>query len=1048
MTGLRFFLHVGFFVSAAGLVPVSAAGAPDREAEAPKVDAAGKILLAADAHSVQGRYKMAIETYATFLKEFSGDRRIPDARYRLAVCWHRLKQYDKVVAELAVVVEIKNFKDHNNALHVLGYSYLILKDYPKAVATCERLMTESPKSKQAVSAGVHLIQALFFGDKMPQCAQACEAYVKAYPTAPGRLVARYFQGLSLQKLNKNAEAVAALAEIVKTPDDPRRVSAMAISAQCLRDLGKYPESEAMYRGMLKIAPTSAQAGGRYGLSLTLYDAGKFPEAVVECKIVLGIPGNPHISDVRMHMALAQWYAGNLADARVTLKAVAKNDKARLGEAQYWLARCDLADGKHAEARTALLALAKKKGGKGKDIAYYLGMCSLSGGQFAQGVADFEAYRKAYPKGPGAVEALYRQAFCLHQIKKYPECQALCEQVAKADPGPFTSAAAELSAENALMAGEYDQAGKAFAALAAGADKAKDDDRKFSFSVRQGQCAHLADQHERAVKLLGPLVADKRLTAHATLVDAILHLGESQLALEQYDAAAATIVKHLSATKRSSARARHRLGCAYLRGGKKDEAAKAFAAGMDQAAPDGSNDSIWVIRSAFDYGELAYRRDQHGKAAPALERVLASKVATPDLAGGAAYLLAWIDYRAKKYPEAAERFGKMAKAYPKHLSAPHAAYQQALATKQGGKHEEAIVLFQGYLKAHPADDSAVAARYQMSACLTALGKDAQAKVVLAALAADKKTTTETVLYDLAWAQRKTDEPEVAIATYHRLLKEYPDSNALAAPRTELCDLLYAQKEYEAAASLAEMVIADKAAPPRLLLAARYQAGLCYEKMGDDVKTAAAMSAFAAKYPNGEQTPMALYLAGVAETNLKKYAAATKHFSALVAGFPKDDLLANTYIKLGQVQNSSGKFAEAEATFSAYMAKFPAGPWIYMARFGTGWSLENRKKYPEARKAYTLVERIHDGPTAARAKYQIGQTYFAEGNYAKAAAELISVDAVYAYPKWSSKALLEAGNVFRAAKDVKAAKAQYAACVKKYPKSKEALLAAEELKKLGA
>ena len=1046
MTGFRFVLCVAVFASASGLVPASALGAPAGAAERPKVDPGGKALLAANAHYVGGRHEMAADSYASFLKDFGDDPRIPDARYRLAICRYRLEQFDKAVAELAVVATVKKFKDRNDALLVLGYCHLMLKDYPKAAATFETLITESPKSKQALVAGVNLIQALYFDDKMPQCAKACEAYVTAHPTAAGRLIARYFQGQSLRKLGKNAEAVAALADIVKQPNDPRRVSAMALSAQCLRDLAKYPESEAMYRAMLKIAPPSAKAGGHYGLALTLYNAGKYPEAIVECKAVLGIAGNAYIPAVRMQLALAQWQAGKVADARTTLQAVAKNDKTRRDEALYWLARCDLADGKHAEARTALLALAKKKGPNAKRIAFDLGMCSLTGGQFAQGVADFAAYRKAYPKGPPAVEALYRQAFCLHQLKKYPECQGLCEQVAGAPAGPFTAAAAELSAENSLMAGKYAQAEKAFAALATAAEAAKDEQRTFNFSVRQGQCAHLADQHKRAVNLLGPLAADKRLTAHATLVDAILHLGESQLALEQYDAAAATIVAYLGATKRSSGRARYRLGFAYLRGGKKDQAAKAFAAGMGLAAKAGSDDAVWIIRSTFDYGELAYRQGQHDKAAAALTKVAASTVATPDMAGGAAYLLAWIDYGAKKYIEAAGRFGKMAKTYPKHPNAPHAAFQQALATKLAGKNDAAMTLFQGYVKAHPAGDNVAQAKYEVARCLADLGKDAEAEEVLALLAADKKTTTEAVLYDLAWAQRKTKKPDAAIITYRRLLKEYPDSGALAAPRAELGELLYAQNDYEAAAVLAEIVIADKAAEARLVEAARYQVGRCYEKMGDDVKTAAAMSAFAAAYPKHEHAPSALYLAGVAQTNLKKYAAATKHFAALVAGFPTHDLLGDTYIKLGQVQNNGGQFAEAEATFAAYIAKFPTGQWVYLARFGTGWSLEGRKKYPEARKWYAMVERIHDGQTAARAKYQIGQTYFAEGNYKKAAAELISVDSIYAYPKWSAKALLEAGNVLRAAKDVKAAKAQYAACIKKFPESKEALLAAEELKKL--
>ena len=1038
MTGFRSLLcGLAVLMTAAG-------AATAQEPGPPKVDPGGKTLRAASALYTAGQYEMAANTYASFLKEYGKDSRATDAKYGLAGCRYHLRQYDKAAEAMAVVAAVKGFKHHNDAMLVLGYCQLVLKDYPKAAATLQKLMTEAPKSPQALRAGVNLVQALFFGDKLAECSKACEAYVKAYPEAPSRFVARYFQGQSLRKLGKNAEAVAALAELVDQPGNPRRVGAMVLSAQCLRDLAKYDQAEAMYRKMLKIAPAPKQAGGHYGLALVLYDAGKYPEAITECKAVLAVKKCPYIPAARMQLALAQWEAGKTADARATFNAVVKADATRAIRAQYWLARCDMADGKHAEARTALLALAKKKVDslRLKRIAFDVGMCSLSAGEFAQGVADFQAYRKAYPKGPGAVETMYREAFCLHQLKKYAESQALCEKVARAAPGPVTAGAAALSAENLLLSGKYEAAEKAFAALAAAAVAAKDAAKTLRFSVRRGQCAHLAEQHERAVELLTPLAGDKKLTAIEPLREAILQLGESQLALKQYPAAVKTIGRYLTVGKEHAARARCRLGSAYLQGGKKDEAAKAFLAGMK-----GPADSLWVIRSTFEYGHLAYEQGQAAKAAPALAKVLASKVATPDLAGGAAYLLAWIDYGDEKYPEAATRFAAMVKTYPQHPRAPDAAYQQAVATKLAGQHAAALGLFEGYLKSYPAGDSAAEAKYEVGKCQTALGKHAEAKAVFAALAGGEKTVSDGVLYDLAWAQRETKEPKAAIATYRRLIKEYPDSTMLAAARTELGNMLYLEKEYAAAAALLEAVIVDKAAEAHRLEAARYQVGCCYEKMGNDVKTASAMAAFAAAYPKHEHTASALYLAGVAQANLKKYDEAAKHFAAVVKGFPKHDLLANAYIKLGQVQNNGGQFKQAEAAFAAYLAKFPEGQWAYLARFGTGWSLEGRKKYPDARKWYALVEKTHDGQTAARAKYQIGQTHFAERNYKQAAAELISVYAVYDYPNWSSKAMLEAGNVFLAAKDAGAAKAQYALCIKKYPKSKEALLAAEELKKLG-
>ena len=54
--------------------------------------------------------------------------------------------------------------------------------------------------------------------------------------------------------------------------------------------------------------------------------------------------------------------------------------------------------------------------------------------------------------------------------------------------------------------------------------------------------------------------------------------------------------------------------------------------------------------------------------------------------------------------------------------------------------------------------------------------------------------------------------------------------------------------------------------------------------------------------------------------------------------------------------------------------------------------------------------HQGPTAARAQFQIGECLFAENKFDDAARELIKVDILYAYPEWSAAALYEAGRCF--------------------------------------
>ena len=71
------------------------------------------------------------------------------------------------------------------------------------------------------------------------------------------------------------------------------------------------------------------------------------------------------------------------------------------------------------------------------------------------------------------------------------------------------------------------------------------------------------------------------------------------------------------------------------------------------------------------------------------------------------------------------------------------------------------------------------------------------------------------------------------------------------------------------------------------------------------------------------------------------------------------------------------------------------------------MENQKKYEPARAAYEQVIAASNGETAAQAQFQIGETFLAEQKFEQAIAPFLAVEDVYAYPKWSARALLKRG-----------------------------------------
>jgi TolA-binding protein len=151
-----------------------------------------------------------------------------------------------------------------------------------------------------------------------------------------------------------------------------------------------------------------------------------------------------------------------------------------------------------------------------------------------------------------------------------------------------------------------------------------------------------------------------------------------------------------------------------------------------------------------------------------------------------------------------------------------------------------------------------------------------------------------------------------------------------------------------------------------------------------------------------------------------------------------------LRLGECQAALRQWDRSDQAFRRYLERVEDPPLWYEAQFGVGFALENRGRHDEAIEAYRLVLDRHEGPTAARAQFQIGECLYARKKYDEAARELLKVDILYAYPQWSAAALFEAGRCFEALGKLVEARAQYQTVVDKYRQTEWAGPAAERLK----
>lgn len=1027
-------------VAATFLAPQYAPAQEAPAADAPEaVDPAAKKLAAAHGLFQRSLFKLAATQYTEFLKEYPQHAEVNTARYALAVCRYRLGEYEPAIELLAEVLKDPKFEQRDEALAVIAHSHLARENHEKALAAFEELLEKHPQSEHAEVAALNRAQVLYLADKKTESQAAAQAFLQKFPQSPEKPTAMYFLALAQRDLDQPKEAAQTLSALLEAAPESRfSLDATLLLGQCLEATGDLEGAAAQYAKMIENAPVARKPDGQFSLGAVLYKSAQYEQAAEQLSALLKeSPNNPYAAPARLQLGLTHLAAGNTAEARKTLTEVVEKDPDRVNEARYGLAQCEIADKKF-DAALALLdqmIAAQPAPANIAQVKLDRAVCLMELGQHEPAAVEFGAFVQQHPQAPQVPEALYRQAFCLHKLGQFEQSHALAQQVAKLPESEFTAPTAELDAENLFLLGNYPEAAKAFASLAGATE---DEDRKLRFQFRMGQAAYFAADYEEAVKLLTPLAANPKVAQAEELHQALFLLGDALLQQEKNAEAAAALKQFVDVAKGDTLEAQFKLGLAQLRAEKPDEAAQALA-----KVASGPADSPWVVRAQFEHGQLLYKQGKGDAAAASLAKVAAAADAPEEIAAPAAYLLGWVDFDAKRYPEAAAKWTQLVEKYPKHSLAADAQFQRGAALKEAGQHEAALAALTDYVKQNPEGQHVAQARQLAASSLTALERFDEASAMLAALAGDEKNATDAVLYDLAWSHRAKKDNAAAAQAYRLLLTRFPDSKLAPAAKAELAEFLYADKKYDEAVKLLEDVIADEKAEPKTVAAATYRLGWCYQKLKQPEKAAATFTAFAAKNEKSDLAASALLQAGLSSASTGDLPAATKSLTAMLQQFPQHAQASLALLKLGEVQSEAGNYPASLQTFTQFLEKYPKDKFAYRAQFGIGWAQENQKQYDAARASYQKVIATHNGETAARAQFQIGETYLAEGKFEEAIPALLAVEDVYAYPNWSAKALLEAGRAFEEMKQNDQAKEQYTHLVDKYKDAPEAKLAQQRL-----
>lgn len=990
----------------------------------------------------RGLNDLAAVEFRKYLEEQPEGAQAVNARYSLAVCLSRMGKHEEARPLLDVVVKEKAFEFTPDALLLLAQCALSAGDEARAVEVLKDLQGRFGEFKQLDRAAALLGESLYRLGEFDEAAKVLVEVGKRWPKSGVVERAELFAAMAESAAGDAMGAAERAARLrAGAPKGEYALNAALVEARCRQQL-KELEAAATLFEVASAGKGAMRAEALLGLAEVSRARGDLSrtEKALEDAEKAGLAG-----------ALREWWTlergkflfqrGDAAGAAKAFREVRKSsDVGVQAEAAYWAGRVQVKQGKFAEA-VANLESAAERFAESPLVADMLferaGALSQSGDDEGA-LAAWEQWRTRFKAHELMPEALIGQAWAAHRLGRFDASAQLVDTlVSKHADRKGLETVELLVAENAFARNQFAQALTAYGAFV---EHHPSSAHAWRGEVRRTMCLLNLDLDEEAAGALsnalagaGTQDAGLRRVAITAVADKLFGKGQwagaeawfGRLASEEVSgedkleallrqaisverqeryADALPLLGKVAAEGAGSAQARQarfERGQCLLQLGRLDEA-KGELEWVVGAEEGEAGDSLRV-HARRHLAAIASKQGRHEEAAGLLAGLSMEGAGASKLELGNAYVAA------EKYEEAVAAFTAYVESGAV-KDVEKARALRAIAMNRVGRHEEAVTELRTVARAAGLDaETKASAGYELALGLRALKKDAEAGAVLGGLVKDAPSRMGAYArLDLAQMELKAGRLEAALG---------------------LLDQCLGATESLAAGDAA--VIRERGT---------YLRGSCLLQMGRAKEAAGALAKFGEAFPKSSLMGAARLVRGEALLASGDAREAAKELE-LAAESEGAEVRASAELRLGDAWGACQEWGKSERAFTGFLEKASDSPLWFQARFGQGWARENQGRYEPAIEAYREVVARHDGATAARAQFQIGECLYAQKKLEAAVTEFLKTDVLYAYPEWSAAALYEAGRCLEEAGRGEDAAAQFEDLIKRFPETRWAKLAGE-------
>lgn len=1054
---LRHVIVISSFALLTGAAPILPCEATSLQ-DAPARDnseAADRARRSAHGLLQRGLLDAAIDEYRAALRLAPRHELADEARYGLAVALSRKEQHAEALTVLRDIrTDNDTFRYRVEAKYLEGRAALALDRVEEAQQAFFAAAGVDPAHQLTVPSQVAAIELASRRSDDQFVITHAPKWLDGAGSGIAAQRVRYALGLAHSRQKQPKQAVASLSPLIEAKDADGALAARAayLVAQAHEALDDREAALAAYARAGSSEHGEIAAAARYARAFLLEETGHNEEAIrAFAGAVQTWPDDPQAPAARLHAAVLLIQSKQPEAAGPYLAALEDHPE-YAAEAAYWQSKADLALDRfdQAAARLAAAREAHASSALAPEMLYDEAVALFRAKKIEAAAQRFDAFIERHPSHALAQESRRMAATLWHEAEQYEASGAQCAAYLRAAAGDdaHRPAIGLLAAENLLLMGDVEKAAAQYRAVR----EAHPASEQAIVAVRrEGEALVRLGRASDAVSVLNAAV--ERAKEPAARASAQRWLGDAAFQAGDWARAEAALAQAIPALPEDST-ARGglwlKLGLAQARQDKHENAIGSF-----EAAQRDAKDGAVRAQAMFERGQSLVTLERDDDAEKAFQQVIRAREGERFAAHAWNHLGA-IAERAGEWKEAERAYSEAAK--DESLRA-NALWRVANVLERAGDLARAAEAWQQAAAAQSDPQRATEARVRSVLAVARGGEAEQTLEAFNTLPQEAMTQMPASLrgsarYEQAWALKRLGRIEDARAVYNALLANESADGALHQYATlDLADLDLLDEQYEDAWKRLEPLLAlsldetsDLKDDMRRAVTLRAgQAAFALERFDEAQR---AYAAALEEIPADEALwPDVALTAGESAFRARRWKEAVTLLEPLVA---MEDLPPMTrepaLLRLGDAYAQVQNWEKSRETFALHREAFPKSPFWHQATFGIAWADENAGNHKEAIETYRMIVDRHDGITAARAQFQIGECLFAQRRYDEALKEFMKVDILFTAPEWSAAALVEAGRVLEALRRPDDARTQFQAVVERFPDGDWAKIARERLSAL--